>query len=103
MFVALPAFAGMFFENGSAVMTDILMLGLGCLFLYWSVKWPWQWYYTTQELKLADVDADAEFAIIEESAKSPRSSLEMPKHQANIPHDPRSNAARLSRHSTRSK
>ena len=41
IFVALPAFAGMFFENGSAVMTDILMLGLGCLFLYWSVKWPW--------------------------------------------------------------
>lgn len=41
LFVALPAFAGMFFENGSAVMTDMLMLGLGCLFLYWSVKWPW--------------------------------------------------------------
>jgi len=41
IFVALPAFAGMFFENGSAVVTDILMLGLGCLFLYWSVKWPW--------------------------------------------------------------
>jgi hypothetical protein len=41
IFVALPAFAGLFFENGSAVMTDVLMLGLGCLFLYWSVKWPW--------------------------------------------------------------
>ena len=41
IFVALPAFAGMFFENGSAIVTDMLMLGLGCLFLYWSVKWPW--------------------------------------------------------------
>lgn len=41
IFVALPAIAGMFFENGSAVVTDMLMLGLGCLFLYWSVKWPW--------------------------------------------------------------
>ncbi|TLD23387.1 Long-chain-fatty-acid-CoA ligase 1 [Venturia nashicola] len=68
-FVALPAFAGLFFDNGSAVMTDILMLGVGCLFLYWSVKWPWQWYYSTQELKLADVDPDAEYAVVEEDSE----------------------------------
>ena len=48
VFVALPAIAGLFFENGSAVMTDLLLLGLGCLFLYWSVKWPWQWYRASQ-------------------------------------------------------
>jgi hypothetical protein len=94
IFVALPALAGVFFENGSAVVTDMLMLGLGCLFLYWSVKWPWyflhmhieflsytkqayrQWYYSTQELKLADEDPTAEFAVLDESddeldAKSP--------------------------------
>jgi hypothetical protein len=29
-------------------MTDVLLLGLGCIFLYWSVKWPWQWYRETQ-------------------------------------------------------
>ncbi|QDS70039.1 hypothetical protein FKW77_003962 [Venturia effusa] len=68
-FVALPAFAGLFFDNGSAIMTDVLMLGLGCLFLYWSIKWPWQWYYSTQELKLAEVDPDAEYAIVEEDSE----------------------------------
>jgi hypothetical protein len=52
IFVALPAIAGMFFENGSAVVTDMLMLGLGCLFLYWSVKWPW---YALRILKHMDL------------------------------------------------
>ncbi|KAF2404795.1 hypothetical protein EJ06DRAFT_470346 [Trichodelitschia bisporula] len=50
LFVALPAVAGLFFENGSSVMTDVLLLGLGCLFLYWSIRWPWQWYRTAQIL-----------------------------------------------------
>jgi hypothetical protein len=48
MFVAIPAISGLFFENGGAVATDILLLSLGCVFLYWSVKWPWQWYHAAQ-------------------------------------------------------
>jgi hypothetical protein len=65
IFVALPAIAGLFFENGSAVMTDVLLLGLGCLFLYWSVKWPWQWYTSCQTRVF--IDYEAESAIEEDS------------------------------------
>jgi hypothetical protein len=65
IFVALPAIAGLFFENGSAVMTDVLLLGLGCLFLYWSVKWPWQWYTSCQTRVF--IDYQAESAIEEDS------------------------------------
>jgi len=65
VFVALPAIAGLFFENGSAVMTDVLLLGLGCLFLYWSVKWPWQWYNSCQTRVF--IDYSEESAIEEES------------------------------------
>src|ERR1700753_2257832 len=63
-FVALPAVAGLIFENGSAVMTDILLLSLGCLFLYWSVKWPWQWYRAAQVRVY--VDYEDEFSPLED-------------------------------------
>jgi hypothetical protein len=39
-------------------MTDVLLLSLGCLFLYWSVKWPWQWYRQTQATVLLDAASD---------------------------------------------
>ncbi|KAF2666411.1 hypothetical protein BT63DRAFT_482170 [Microthyrium microscopicum] len=57
-FVALPALSGMIFENGGAVMTDVLILALGCLFLYWSVKWPWEWYHAAQGKLFVDFDPD---------------------------------------------
>jgi len=59
IFVALPAISGLVFEDGGAVMTDILLLGLGCLFLYWSVKWPWQWYHAAQTKLYLDYDDSA--------------------------------------------
>jgi hypothetical protein len=73
--VALPALAGLFYENGSSVMTDILLLGLGCLFLYWSVKWPWQWYHAVQARIVLDHDAgyDEDYAIAEESGEEEES------------------------------
>lgn len=40
-FAFLPALAGLFFTNGSAFVTDILLLGLAALFLNWSVRLPW--------------------------------------------------------------
>jgi hypothetical protein len=84
VFVALPAVAGLVFENGSAVMTDLLLLGLGCLFLYWSVKWPFQWYHSAQQkLYLIEDDYDEEEEIfgedvedIEEAAEKPTSTEE---------------------------
>lgn len=42
----LPAVGGLFFQNGSAFITDISLLGLAALFLNWAVRLPW---YVTQE------------------------------------------------------
>jgi hypothetical protein len=40
-FAILPAAGGLLFNNGSAVVTDILLLALGSLFLNWCVRAPW--------------------------------------------------------------
>ena len=37
----LPAFGGLFFKNGSAVITDVTLLLLAAVFLNWSVRLPW--------------------------------------------------------------
>lgn len=37
----LPALGGLFFTNGSALITDLTLLGLAAIFLNWSVKLPW--------------------------------------------------------------
>lgn len=37
----LPAIGGIFFKNGSAVITDITLLILAAIFLNWSVRLPW--------------------------------------------------------------
>ncbi len=40
-FALLPALAGLLFKNGSAVVTDVMLLGLAAVFLHWSVTQPW--------------------------------------------------------------
>lgn len=37
----LPAVGGLFFKDGSAVVTDVTLLGLAAVFLNWSVRIPW--------------------------------------------------------------
>ena len=37
----LPAVGGLFFQNGSAVITDVTLLALAAIFLNWSVRLPW--------------------------------------------------------------
>ena len=37
----LPAAGGLFFETGSAVITDVTLLGLAAVFLNWSLRLPW--------------------------------------------------------------
>lgn len=37
----VPAVAGVFFHNGSAVLTDVTLLVLAAIFLNWSVRLPW--------------------------------------------------------------
>lgn len=40
-FGLLPALGGLLFNNGSAFVTDILLLGLAAIFLNWFVRLPW--------------------------------------------------------------
>lgn len=40
-FAIVPAFAGLLFQNGGAVVTDILLLGFGSMFLNWCLRTPW--------------------------------------------------------------
>jgi hypothetical protein len=43
-FAILPAVGGLLFKNGSAVVTDVLLLALGSMFLNWCVRAPWYAY-----------------------------------------------------------
>jgi len=40
-FALLPALGGIFFQGGSAIITDMMLLGLASIFLHWSVTQPW--------------------------------------------------------------
>ncbi|KAJ5319193.1 uncharacterized protein N7506_011897 [Penicillium brevicompactum] len=44
----LPAIAGIFFQNGSSIVTDVTLLVLAAIFLNWSVRLPWDWYRSAQ-------------------------------------------------------
>lgn len=50
LFALLPAVGGVLFKEGAAVVTDLLILGLAAIFLNWSVRLPWDWYYAAQVL-----------------------------------------------------
>lgn len=48
----MPALGGVLFTNGSAFLTDVILLGLAAVFLHWSVTQPWAWYRATQGIQL---------------------------------------------------
>ncbi|KAL8711785.1 MAG: hypothetical protein Q9225_007067 [Loekoesia sp. 1 TL-2023] len=50
----LPALGGVFFQNGSAIVTDITLLGLAAIFLNWSVRLPWEWYHSARSVRTQD-------------------------------------------------
>ncbi|KAH9811721.1 hypothetical protein Tdes44962_MAKER05869 [Teratosphaeria destructans] len=51
-FAILPALGGLFFNGGSAFVTDALLLILAAIFLNWSIRIPWDWYYSAQAIRL---------------------------------------------------
>ncbi|KAF9871632.1 hypothetical protein CkaCkLH20_10830 [Colletotrichum karsti] len=66
-FALLPAVGGLLFKNGSAVVTDVMLLGLSAVFLHWSVTHPWNWYHSAQAVRVraeantsAVIDDDSE-------------------------------------------
>ncbi|UZP44576.1 hypothetical protein NXS19_012388 [Fusarium pseudograminearum] len=59
-FAFLPAISGLLFKNGSAVVTDFMLLGLAGVFLNWSVTQPWAWYHSAQQVRIQhEVVADS--------------------------------------------
>lgn len=74
-FAILPAVGGLLFQNGSAVVTDILLLGFGSMFLNWCVRAPWyvatgkyifasaesnarDWYHAAQRIEYVDTEEE---------------------------------------------
>ncbi|OBT99483.2 hypothetical protein VE01_02849 [Pseudogymnoascus verrucosus] len=50
-FALLPALGGLMFKDGSRFVSDVLLLGLAGVFLNWSVRLPWDWYRSAQEIR----------------------------------------------------
>ncbi|KAI0440341.1 hypothetical protein F4803DRAFT_479091 [Xylaria telfairii] len=77
----LPAIAGVFFENGSAFFTDLILLSLAAIFLHWSVTQPWDWYHSAQQIRVVqdEILSDSVFesdSDLEATPLSPTTSLE---------------------------
>ncbi|KAK0304565.1 hypothetical protein LTR01_007358 [Friedmanniomyces endolithicus] len=60
-FALLPALGGILFKNGSAFTTDVLLLALAAVFMNWSIRIPWDWYYSAQRIR-RDVEMDTNSA-----------------------------------------
>jgi len=41
MFASVPPIAGLFFKNGTAFFSDLILLILATIFLHWSITAPW--------------------------------------------------------------
>ncbi|CAL8582176.1 hypothetical protein XPA_007847 [Xanthoria parietina] len=69
----LPALGGVLFQNGSAIVTDIILLGLAVVFLNWAVRVPWEWYHSAQSVYNQDSmpyrDEWSDDTIVEEKAE----------------------------------
>ncbi|PYI00799.1 hypothetical protein BO78DRAFT_380339 [Aspergillus sclerotiicarbonarius CBS 121057] len=78
----LPAVAGIFFQNGSAVVTDVTLLILAAIFLNWSVRLPWDWYRSAQAVRHADRFLDATDLPLGSEADGHPSSQETPDNAA---------------------
>jgi len=64
-FAILPALGGLLFKNGSAFVTDALLLGLAAIFMNWSIRLPWDWYYSAQAVR-QEVEPNHDDTIPEE-------------------------------------
>jgi hypothetical protein len=66
-FAILPAVGGLLFQNGSLFVTDILLLGLAAIFLNWSIRLPWDWYYSAQALRREYPDVEEEDVAVQDA------------------------------------
>ncbi|QIW99471.1 hypothetical protein AMS68_004989 [Peltaster fructicola] len=81
-FAILPAVAGVLFTNGSAFVTDVLLLAFAAIFLNWSIRVPREWYYSAQAVrKVVDEDDIEDESAIEEDG-SPAATQDAEQEQA---------------------
>ncbi|KAL2160514.1 hypothetical protein VTH06DRAFT_1202 [Thermothelomyces fergusii] len=66
MFALVPPFAGLFFKNGTAFFSDLILLSLASIFLHWSITAPWRWYDAARQVREGQEEA------LEESIDSPK-------------------------------
>ncbi|KAF5026055.1 hypothetical protein F66182_1847 [Fusarium sp. NRRL 66182] len=90
-FALLPAISGVLFKNGSAVVTDVMLLGLAGVFLHWSVTQPWQWYHSAQEVRIHH-ESTADSVIEDDSDVD--SSTQAPTYPSQLDHVPEEGEAR---------
>ncbi|KAI0180198.1 hypothetical protein GGR52DRAFT_530234 [Hypoxylon sp. FL1284] len=74
----LPAVAGIFFENGSAFFTDLILLSLAAVFLHWSVTQPWDWYQSAQQLRVMRDEIMTESVFESDSDFEPPAAADSP-------------------------
>ncbi|EME82482.1 uncharacterized protein MYCFIDRAFT_59578 [Pseudocercospora fijiensis CIRAD86] len=84
-FAILPAIAGLLFKNGSAFVTDMLILGLAGIFMNWSIRLPWDWYYSAHALKY-DVEPDCPAAAA--AADQPEDAVDTASSTGSSPKSP---------------
>ncbi|CAI6333389.1 unnamed protein product [Periconia digitata] len=73
-FAIVPAFAGLLFQNGGAVVTDILLLAFGSMFLNWCLRSPWEWYHAAQQVHYIEPEEDVHGdTLVEEDEASDNS------------------------------
>lgn len=51
-FALFPAIAGVFFEGGRDLISDVMLLGLVFIFLRFTIIHPWQWYRDAQAVRV---------------------------------------------------
>ncbi|KAL4916794.1 hypothetical protein BDW62DRAFT_94547 [Aspergillus aurantiobrunneus] len=83
----LPAIAGVFFQNGSAVVTDVTLLALAAVFLNWSVRLPWEWYRSARTIRHQHTLYDLESPIELDSA-IPGPTQDTPEEEATLDEGP---------------
>lgn len=64
----------MFFEGGSALITDVMLLGLVFIFLRYTITQPWQWYREAQAVRVRQ-EALPEYVFDEESEAEQTTSM----------------------------
>ncbi|KAM7220363.1 hypothetical protein V8F06_004329 [Rhypophila decipiens] len=74
-FAIVPAIGGMMFKDGSAVITDVILLGIASIFLNWTLRSPFKWYRSAQQVREGEERLE-ELEIEDGDEVEPRSSSE---------------------------